>query len=40
MGAGRLPVNQRSEVEMSPAEFLAEIEVAVTDREIASAPPW
>ncbi len=32
-GAKRSSVDQCTEVEMSPAEFLADIEVAVTDRD-------
>jgi len=35
MGAGGSPVEKRSVAEMSPAEFLADVEVAVTDRVLA-----
>jgi len=40
MGTRRSPADQRSEIEMSPAKFLADIEVAVTGRDIALALPW
>jgi hypothetical protein len=33
MGARRSPADQRSEIEMSLAKFLADIEVAVTGRD-------
>ncbi len=38
-GAGRSPVNERSEVVMSPVEFLADVEVAVTDRDVVLPRP-
>jgi len=37
MGAGGSPVEKRSVAEMSPAEFLADVEVAVTDRGVSLA---